>query len=71
MVCQIWEEGVTEMKKSSIFGKKIAKIMLELSSSHVFFIIQQTYKGKKWGKDGELMSWENVVEILKEIIKEK
>ena len=57
--------------KASKFGKRIAKVMLDLSDSHVFFLIQQGYKGKKWGKYGELMSWEDAVKILKEVIEEK
>lgn len=57
--------------KSEEFGKKIAKEMLKLSSSHVYFIIQQAYQGKRWGRDGELMSWVDAVKILKGVINEK
>jgi membrane protease subunit (stomatin/prohibitin family) len=60
-----------KIKESSKFGKRIAKAFLTSSSSHVYFFIQQAYKGKKWGRDGELMSWEDAVKILKEVIKER
>jgi len=59
------------ISKASQFGKKIAKAMLRTSSSHVYFYVQQAYKGKKWGRDGELMSWEDAEKIMKEVIKEK
>ena len=58
-------------RASNDFAKRIAKTMLEISSSHVYFIIQQAYKGKKWGRNGELMSWNEAAKILKEVIKEK
>lgn len=51
------------MKVSSEFGKKIAKIMLDLSSIHVFFIIQQAY--------GDKMSWDDVEELLKLVLADK
>ncbi len=57
-----------KQSKAEEFGQKIALAMLEISSSHVYFIIQQAYKGKEWGKYGELMSWEDVVRILKEVL---
>lgn len=59
------------MKRPMEFGKRIARTMLDLSSSHVYFIIQQAYKGKKWGKYGELMSWEDAIAILKEELEKK
>jgi len=63
---------MTKQKKPKAveFGKRIAKTMLDISSSHVCFIIQQAYRGKKWGMIGELMSWEDAVKILKEVIEE-
>ncbi len=61
-------QGIKRGTKASDFGKRIAKTMLKISSSHVFFIIQQAYKGKQWGKNGELMSWEDAVKIFKEVI---
>jgi hypothetical protein len=64
------EEG-RGMNKSSKFGKRIAKTLLDISSSHVYFIIQQAYKGKRWGDNGQLMSWEDVIKILKEVIEDK
>lgn len=57
-----------KLSKASVFGKRIAKAMLKISSSHVYFIIQQAYKGKKWGRNGELMSWEDAVKIFWEVI---
>ncbi len=58
-------------QKASNFGRRIAKVMLKISSSHVYFLMQQAYKGKKWGRNGELMSWEDAVKIFKEVIKER
>lgn len=52
------------------FAYKIAKTMKKLSSSHCYFIIQQAYAGKKWGKNGELMSYEDAEEIMNRVIKE-
>ena len=57
--------------KAAEFGKKMARAMLKITSSHTYFFIQQAYKGKKWGKYGELMSWENAEKILKDVINEK
>jgi hypothetical protein len=59
------------MSKASLFGKRMARALLETSSSHAYFFVQQAHKGKRWGKDGELMGWEDVVKILKEVISEK
>lgn len=56
--------------KAAKFGKRVARIMLQTSSSHVFFIVQQAYKGKRWGENGELMAWEDAVKIFKEVIEE-
>lgn len=49
----------------------MARAMLSNPSSHTYFFIQQAYKGKKWGKYGEMMSWEDAEQILNEVIKEK
>jgi len=43
------------------FGYKIAKVMNDLKSSHVFFIIQTAY--------GEIF-WDEAQEILNEVIKD-
>lgn len=40
------------------FGRKIGKVMMDIKSSHVFFIVQQAY--------GEI-SWEEVEEILEDV----
>ncbi len=56
--------------KAADFGKRIAKAMLKIGSSHVYFIVQQAYKGKKWGKYGQRMSWDDVENIFKEVINE-
>jgi hypothetical protein len=42
------------------FAYKIAKVLKEISSSHVFFIMQQAF--------GEEMEWDSVVELLNTII---
>lgn len=44
------------------FGKKIAKVMDDLKSSHIFFIIQQAY--------GEI-DWTEAQQILDEVLKTK
>lgn len=51
------------MKLSSEFGKKIAKAMMNLKSSHCYFILQMAY--------GEELSWEDAEIIMKSVIKEK
>lgn len=51
------------------FGKKIAKTMYQLKSSHVYFIIQQAYGLFPYGAAD--MTWEEASEILKKVIKEK
>lgn len=45
------------------FGKKIAKVMDDLKSSHVYFIIQMAY--------GEDMSWEEAQATLDKVMQEK
>jgi hypothetical protein len=45
------------------FGKKIAKTMKDISSSHVYFIIQQAY--------GTDLDWNDAVDILNKVLKEK
>jgi hypothetical protein len=61
---------VRKKSKAAEFGKRLAKAMLKIGSSHVYFIIQQAYKGKQWGRDGEEMSWEDAERIFKEVIDE-
>jgi hypothetical protein len=51
------------MKISSKFGKKIAKVMINLKSSHCYFILQMAY--------GEELFWEDAEELMKKVIKEK
>ena len=44
------------------FGKKIAKVMDDLKSSHIYFVIQQAY--------GDI-AWEEAQEILDNVLKKK
>lgn len=44
------------------FGKKIAKVMDDLKSSHVYFIIQQAYGG---------IAWEEAQEILDNVLRRR
>ncbi len=46
----------------SQFGKKIAKVMDDFKSSHMYFVIQQAY--------GEI-SWEEAQEILNHVMGKK
>jgi len=48
------------------FGKKIARAMLRLKSSHVYFIIQQAYGPPPYGAQD--MSWEEAEEILRKVL---
>jgi 3'-phosphoadenosine 5'-phosphosulfate sulfotransferase len=48
---------------SSIFGKKIAKVMMELKSSHCYFILQMAF--------GEELSWSDAEKLMEEVINEK
>jgi hypothetical protein len=52
------------MKKiiASDFGKRIAKVMMNLKSSHCYFILQMAY--------GEELSWEEAEELMKKVIKD-
>lgn len=45
------------------FGKKIARVMMKLKSSHCYFILQQAY-------NGPYLSWEEAEKIMKKVIKE-
>ena len=45
------------------FGKKIAKQMMKLKSSHCYFILQMAL--------GEELDWSEAEEIMKKVIKEK
>ncbi len=47
---------------TKVFSKEIAKVMLDLKSSHVYFIIQQAF--------GDI-GWEDAEDILQSVIKEK
>lgn len=47
-------------ESASQFGKKIAKVMLDLKSSHCYFILQRAY--------GEDLSWTEAEEIMKEVL---
>ena len=60
----------SSMKKNTAidFALKVATAMKKISSSHVYFVMQQAYAGKEWGKQGELMSWENAEKILTDVI---
>lgn len=54
------------MKKKKIdnakqFGKKIAKVMDDLKSSHIYFVIQQAY--------GDI-SWEEAQDILDNVLEQ-
>jgi len=51
------------------FGKRIAKVMWKLKSSHVYFIMQQAYGDPEFGCFD--LAWEEVEDILKKVIKEK
>lgn len=55
-----WQEEHPEENMAEEFGKRIAKVMMELKSSHAYFIIQLAC--------GEI-SWEEAEEILNKIIK--
>ena len=44
------------------FGQEIAKVMLNLKSSHVYFILQQAY-------GGEWLIWEDAEKLLARIAK--
>jgi hypothetical protein len=50
-------------KLSSEFGKKIAKVMMKLKSSHCYFILQMAY--------GEELDWTDAEELMKRVINEK
>jgi hypothetical protein len=50
------------------FGKRMARTMLKIPSSHAFFFIQQAYGKPPYGAD---MSWKEAEEILKIVAKEK
>jgi len=47
---------------SSEFGKKIAKVMMNLKSSHCYFILQMAY--------GAELDWDEAEELMKRIIKD-
>ena len=46
-----------------VFAKEIARVVLDLKSSHCYFIIQMAF--------GESKSWEDVEDICNKILKEK
>lgn len=54
---------------ASSFGKKIARAMYRIKSSHVYFIIQQAYGPLPYG--AEDMSWNEAEAILKRVLEEK
>jgi hypothetical protein len=45
-----------------VFAREIARVIMDLKSSHCYFIVQMAF--------GEDKSWEDVEEICKEIRKE-
>jgi len=53
------------MKKSisAEFGRKIAKVMMNLKSSHCYFILQMAY--------GEELDWADAEELMKKVIKDE
>ena len=56
---QIKKEFKMKNKLSSEFGKKIAKVMMNLKSSHCYFI------------EEEELDWNDAEELMKKIIKDK
>jgi len=54
---------ILKTETSKGFGKKIAKVMMNLKSSHCYFILQMAY--------GEELDWDSAEDIMKKIIKEK
>ncbi len=54
------EEGIVGDELCRAFATKLAKAMLNLSSSHVYFIVQQAY--------GANTDWGEVAELLRRII---
>lgn len=58
----VWQrEAVEEIKETIEFAKRIAVVMDDLKSSHVFFVIQQAYKD---------MERTTAQEILDKVIKQ-
>ncbi len=58
MIKDIPKEEIT----ISVFAKRIAKVIMDLKSSHCYFIVQMAF--------GEEKSWADVEEICKRIIKD-
>jgi hypothetical protein len=54
------EKALILKTNSKNFAKKVAKVMLDLKSSHIYFILQEAY--------GEI-SWEACESILEKVIK--
>ena len=51
---------IGELKKQVEFGRKIAKVMMDLKSSHCYFIIQQAY--------GKELTWEEAEVLMEQVI---
>lgn len=65
----IVESREKEIETISDFANKIAKAMKEISSSHVYFIIQQAFGEIDWGEAEKIL--ENVIVLteLKSLMK--
>lgn len=44
-----------KLDNATQFGKKIAKVMDDLKSSHIFFVIQQAYGDIAWYEAQEIL----------------